>query len=86
MLLREYPVSKILAVYAIGNGELGARGSEIIEPELYRVVPDCGTDEDIPFSIEMSPALKRYRGITAIKAIYQAGYTTKEKRKRKIVV
>jgi hypothetical protein len=67
--LREYPVSKILALYAIGNGE-------IIEPEFYSVVPDCGTDEDIPFYLSLSPALKRYGNLQAIKAVYWAGYAS----------
>jgi hypothetical protein len=82
MLLREYPVSEILAVYAIGNEEFGMSNGELIEPDFYRVVPDCGTDEDIPFSMEMSPAIARM-GYKAVKAIYMAGYTTKEKRKEK---
>jgi hypothetical protein len=65
--LREYPVSKILALYAIGNGE-------IVEPEFYKVIPDCGFDEDIPFSLCLSRAFKRYRGLAAVKAVYWAGY------------
>jgi len=65
--LGEYPVQKMLAVYVFGNGE-------ILEPEFYSTVPDCGTDIDLPFSLSLSPALKRYRGINAVKAIYWAGY------------
>lgn len=65
--LREYPVSKVLAVYVLGNGE-------ILEPEFYEVIPDCGTDIDLPFSISLSPALNRYRGLSAVKAVYWAGY------------
>lgn len=65
--LREYPVSKVLAVYAIGNGE-------ILEPEFYETIPDCETDIDIPFSLSLSPALSRYRGLSAVKAVYWAGY------------
>ena len=65
--LREYPVNEVLAVYAFGNGE-------IIEPEFYRVVPDCGSDNDIPFAIELSPALGLVRGLKVIKVIYSAGY------------
>ena len=65
--LREYPVNKVLAVYLYGNGE-------ILEPEFYSVVPDCGTDIDLPFSIELSPALQRYRNLKAIKVTYWAGY------------
>jgi len=64
--LKEYPVREVIAVYAIGNGD-------IIEPELYSVIPDCGTDEDIPFSISLSPAVARM-GYKAIKAVYLAGY------------
>jgi hypothetical protein len=67
--LREYPVSKMLALYAIGN-------SEILEPEFYQVIPDCVTDDDIPFSILLSTALKRYRELTAVKAVYLAGYAS----------
>jgi len=66
--LREYPVQKVLAVYT-GNGE-------ILEPELYEVFPDCGDAIDVPFSLSLSPALKRYQGLTSIKAIYWAGYKT----------
>jgi len=72
--LREYPISEVLAVYVIGNGELGVGSGEILETEFYRVIPDCGTDIDLPFSIELSPALKRYRNLSAIKAVYWAGY------------
>jgi hypothetical protein len=85
--LREYPVVKMLAAYLIANNSEQVTGNkgkremnreqigEILEPEFYSVVPDCGSDEDIPFCLSLSPALKRYRGITAIKAIYQAGYS-----------
>jgi hypothetical protein len=75
--LREYPVCKVLAVYAIANSGEQITGNklEILEPELYEVLPDCGSDEDVPFCLSLSPALKRYRGITAIKVIYQAGYS-----------
>ena len=66
--LREYPISKVLVVYLLGKGE-------ILEPEFYNVVPDCGTDEDIPFSLSISPALRRYRGLSALKAVYWAGYS-----------
>jgi hypothetical protein len=65
--LREYPVSKLLAVYVFGNGE-------ILEPEFYSTIPDYGTDYDLPFSLELSPALQRYRGLSAFKAVYWAGY------------
>ena len=77
--LREYPVSKVLAVYVLGNRELGVEvnlrfGGEILEQEFYKVVPDCGTNEDMPFSLSLSLALQRYRGFSAIKVVYWAGY------------
>ena len=65
--LKEYPVNNILLVNVFGNGE-------ILEPEFYSVIPDCGSDEDIPFSLSLSKALQRYRGLKAIKVIYTAGY------------
>jgi len=68
---REYPVSKVLAVYALSG--MGGSG-EIVEPEFYRVIPDCGMDYDIPFVIELSPAIRRYRGLSAVKVVYWAGY------------
>jgi hypothetical protein len=71
--LREYPVSKVLVVYTLTwTGGAG----EIIEPEFYCVVPDCSTDDDFPFSLLLSPSLKRYRGLTAVKVVYTAGYAS----------
>jgi len=61
--LREYPVSQVLSVYLYGNGE-------ILEPDFYNVIPDCGTDYDFPFSLSLSRAIQRYRGISAIKVLY----------------
>jgi hypothetical protein len=66
--LGEYPVSNVLAVYLYGNGE-------ILEPDFYNVIPDCGTDYDLPFSLSLSRAIQRYSGISAIKAVYWAGYS-----------
>ena len=70
--MREYPVSRVLAVYALSCLN---RTEEIVEPEFYSVVPDCGTDYDLPFSLSLSPALQRYRGLSVIKAVYWAGYS-----------
>jgi len=64
--LREYPVTEVLAVSLFDT-------SEILEPDLYCVIPDCGTDVDIPFDISLSPAVGRLR-FSAIKVIYYAGY------------
>jgi hypothetical protein len=66
--LREYPVSEILGVFQHGN-------SEILEPDFYNVIPDCGIDTDLPFSIELSPAVTRLRCKT-FKVIYWSGYST----------
>ena len=66
--LREYPVSRMLAVFTLPDGE-------ILEPDFYNVIPDCGTDEDIPFSLSLSRALERYQGLSAIKAVYLSGYS-----------
>jgi len=68
--LREYPVSKVLAVYLIGDGEL-------LEPDFYNVIPECGTDYDLPFNLSLSRAIQRQRGISSIKAVYWAGYVVK---------
>jgi hypothetical protein len=81
--LREYPVSEVLAVYSMSNEKEkreerkeknGIYDGEMIEPELYRVIPDCGTDIDLPFAIELSLAFKYYKGMSAVKVVYWAGY------------
>jgi len=68
--LGEYPVKNVLAVYAVIDCQ-----SEIIEPDFYIVIPDCGSFEDIAFHISFSRALQRYRGLSAVKVIYWAGYS-----------
>ena len=72
--IREYPVCKVLAAYVINKEQVTGNKEEILEPEFYEVVPDCGSDYDLPFSLNLSPALLRYRGLSAIKVIYWAGY------------
>jgi hypothetical protein len=84
LALREYPVSKLVTVYKMCN-EQGTmknekRGMkkeewEIIAPELHRVNPECGTDIDVPFYVQFSLTIKRFRNLQAIKVIYYAGYT-----------
>ena len=66
--LKEYPVSDILAVYLFGNGE-------ILEPDYYNVIPDCGTEYNLPFHLSISRAIQRYSGISSIRAVYWAGYS-----------
>jgi hypothetical protein len=65
--LREYPVCKVLAVYTLSG--MGGAG-EIVEPESYSVVPDCGTIEDLLFrfplplnDIEIYRQLRRFIGL-----------------------
>ena len=88
--LKEYPVSEVLAVYTIRNEQLamsnekekreerkeknGIYDGEMIEPEFYHTVPDCGIDIDLPFYLSLSPALKRYPALHSFKAVYWAGY------------
>jgi len=80
--LREYPVTDVLAAYAMRNEEaptklakeLRNKKGEILEREFYRLIPDCETGLDVPYSIELSPALLRYRGLSAVKVVYWAGY------------
>ena len=67
--MREYPVSNILAVFMYGNGE-------ILEPEFYATVPDCSSDYDMPFSLSLSPAIKRFLALNSIKVVYWAGYAS----------
>jgi uncharacterized phiE125 gp8 family phage protein len=71
MPLREYPVTEVLAVSLFDTSP--SMAGEILEPDLYCVIPDCGTDNDIPFDISFSPAVERLR-FTAIKVNYYAGY------------
>ena len=65
VILKEYPVSEILAV-SILNGQ-------IIEPEFYRPMIGNDYNEEMPFELLISPSLKPYN-LTAIKVIYLAGY------------
>jgi hypothetical protein len=67
MLLREYPV------ISINSEQLTMNNGEKIGKEFYRVIPDCGSNENYPYSIELSPAVARM-GCKAIKLIYLAGY------------
>ncbi len=71
LFLKEYPVREIFAVFSLNN--LSMSNGEILEPDFYRVVPDCGTNTDVPFSIELSPAVKRLR-CNAVRVNYIAGY------------
>jgi hypothetical protein len=76
--LREYPAREILAVYSLSD--MAASG-ELAEPDLYRVIPDLEAEtgeepEDTVYSLSLSPALFRGRGLAAVKAVYRAGYAS----------
>jgi hypothetical protein len=47
----------------------------LLEPDFYNVIPDCGTDYDLPFRLVLSRAIQRQCGISSIKAVYWAGYS-----------
>jgi hypothetical protein len=68
--LREYPVREVLAVYALYH----AAGPEMVEPEFYGLCPEIEERLDIPHALRLSPALGRLPGLTAVKAVYRAGY------------
>lgn len=70
--LREYPVRKILSVYSMNNEQLIMNNGELIGPEFYRVIPECGDLEDIPYYLSVSPELRP--GVLFLKVRYAAGY------------
>jgi hypothetical protein len=72
--LKNYPVREILAVYRTHP----LTQSELVEPEFYHTVPDCGDLDDIPFFLSVSPTLKLVRGISGLKIYYWAGYRQSE--------
>jgi len=68
--LGEYPVKNVGAIHLIGGG-LETR----LEPRFFEVAPNCGIESDVPFSISLSPLVKNFRGIEAVRVDYRAGYT-----------
>jgi uncharacterized phiE125 gp8 family phage protein len=78
--LREYPVREVLAVYAL-DGIAGT--GEPLEPDYYRIIPDLEGEtgeepEDMVYSLSLSPALFRGRGLSSVKVVYRAGYVPGE--------
>jgi hypothetical protein len=78
--LREFPVTDVLEAYTMSNEQLAMSNDkrkkiygEILEREFYRLVPDCDSGLDVPYSIELSPAVARM-GCKAVKVVYWAGY------------
>jgi hypothetical protein len=78
LTLREYPAQEILAVYALYH----TSEPELVEPELYGLLPETeggeGPPLDIPHTLRLSPALGRLPGVAAFKAVYRAGYASGE--------
>ena len=82
LILNEYPVSEILAVYTYNDLQVSdncvskePRGM-ILEPEFYRPMIGNDYNEELPFELLLSPSLKPYQ-LKLIKVIYSAGYVTK---------
>jgi len=67
VILKEYPVSEIIAVYQIDNDSL-------IEPQFYRPMIGNDYNEEMPFELLLSSSLKPHR-ISAIKVNYFGGYS-----------
>jgi hypothetical protein len=77
--LREYPVRKILTVYAATTG--AALGGEalfnpenLVDPKHYYCLPDEGIHEDIPFSLVLRPPYRLAKEEMGIRVRYLAGY------------
>jgi len=69
LFLNEYPVNEILSVSTL----FADSETEIIEPEFYYLEP-LEENENIPYQLNLSLAIKRMRDVTAIKVIYNSGY------------
>ena len=68
--LIHYPVTEVLAVFALAD--VSDIDGALIEPDFYKVLPE--TEEDVPYSITLSPAVKRLMHIEAFRVFYWAGY------------
>jgi hypothetical protein len=78
--LREYPVRRILAVWAAKagtalSGEPLFSPENLIDPKHYYCLPDEGIHEDIPFSLILRPPSRLTREEMGIKVRYLAGYS-----------
>jgi hypothetical protein len=75
--LREYPVRRILSVYAVSPGtvqpgELLLHPENLVDPQYYYCLPDEGIYEDIPFSLVLREG--PYLAEAGIRVRYAAGY------------
>jgi hypothetical protein len=76
---REYPVGKVLAVWAatagsVQRGEALFSPENLVDPKHYYCLPDEGIQEDIPFSLVLRPPFQLVREEMGIKVRYTAGY------------
>ena len=77
--LREYPVRKVLAVWAATTGSVQQREAlfspeNLVDPKHYYCLPDEGICEDIPFSLVLRPPVRLSREEMGIQVRYLAGY------------
>jgi hypothetical protein len=77
--LREYPVRKVLSVYAatagtVQRGEPLFSPENLVDPKHYYCIPDEGIHENIPFSLVLRPPFRLVREEMGIKVRYLAGY------------
>jgi hypothetical protein len=81
--LREYPVRKVLAVYAAATGTV-QRGEplysseNLVDSKHYYCLPDEGIREDLPFSLVLRPPRGLAREEMGIRVRYLAWYACGE--------
>jgi hypothetical protein len=77
--LREYPVWKVLTVYAatagtVQQGEPLFSPANLVDPRHYYCLPDESIREDLPFSLVLRPPFRLAREEMGIQVWYLAGY------------
>ena len=70
--LREYPV------ISINSEQVTVNNGDILDPKYYRVIPDCGSNENFQYSVEFSKELRKWRWLQSIKFVYEAGYSCED--------
>jgi len=58
LILKEYPVSEIFAVYTYNDLQVSENCGMILKPEFYRPMIGNDYNEEIPFELLLSPSLK----------------------------
>jgi len=74
--LREYPLRKIISVSSkrLTPNQSFAGNEYAVLPEFYRVVPDFGCNEDLPFSLVLQIPKGYSANRVVFKVCYLAGY------------